>query len=131
MNAQAILAAIDGFDWTALIPSLGGGAFVMWFAWNTQKNTIPSLLAQHREERDVTRRDYLAAITEGRRDYLASEAAQRTEYLTSRNDDRAEMKRLVDAVTQLAAATQIHVTEARAVWRIRGELVETAETKKP
>lgn len=129
MTDLILVAIVEGFDWTSLVTNLGFGAFVMWFAWHTQTHTIPGLLSQHREERDSTRKDFLTAIAEGRKDYLASEASQREAYLVNRTEDRMDMKRLIEAVTQLAAATQIHVTEARAVWRIRGELIETAPKK--
>ena len=116
--------ALAEFDWTAIVTNLGFGGFVMWFAWHTQTHIIPAILTQHKDEREQTRKDFLQAIADSRRDYLESEQSQRADYIGSRAADRNDMQALIAAVTKLAEATNTHVGEARAVWRVRGELVD-------
>jgi hypothetical protein len=65
----------------------------------------------HDEAERITRQDFLQAMKEQRADFVAERVADR------------EMKRqLTETMAKLSEATLTHITEARAVWKHRGEL---------
>lgn len=62
-----------------------------------------------------------ASTKEVRQDFLAAYENQRKDYLSERAADRVTKDKLAAGFQALAEVTKEHVTEARAVWKSRGE----------